>query len=1116
MIRLSRAPRRPFWAGLVSAALALPAQSESPGPAGAAPARVAAPEAVGILRGLAPAATAEDARAGALTARNRLAALLARQERDLGPDHLETIVTVTGLAVVMRHLGDPAAAEPLLRRAVAGHAALFGPGSRDALDSRSALAAVLADLGRRDEARAELRAVLAHHAAAGGNARPEVVAALLALADVTDPPAAAVQVAAQARDLARKVHGPNHPLTARAHVAEALALGQAGQSSAAVDRLTRELARLMSEEGQPLESLAQAADDSAMAILAGGLVALDAAAGGPGAIEVLRADLDAAQRVSDLIAQGRRAEAMAALDALLDAALASGDRLRLARLLVLRQRIAIEMGDFGAALAAAEQELALRLELGPQSPDELSRLLGALSELARAAGHPDRAAAHAEHAARLAMTSTPEYGLEETFARLLRAQEAGDSPARRAELAAVHREIAIRLGNDHQIALNVELLLSAELPPAEALAIRSRVAARAAEGHPGTLLATQAARAEVLTLLEVGQSRRAFEVASVQVERLAAIESGTFEGGAESARRAAGDLIDLAAVAAMLEARRVPETANLLRARMFDLVQWTALDRSARALVRAAAEAEAADPALRALARRRAGAIETIARLRARREDVVALAMTDAPASRILAGDLGRETVAAAAALRLAEEALREGFPAYFELIRPSPRSLDEVQGRDGPALLGPDEAMVMLVPEQGGTGPGGVDVRRILVIAVTDTSADWSLVSLDGDEDLAAMIGRLRAGLVPAAPVQLAARAPLAPDAPPPSAPGANLGPAPFDRAASHAAYRALFGDPAIARIIGDRSHWILVPQGPLLGLPWNVLVTAPPAGDDADPEALRATRWLGTTRALSVLPTLSALTPPGAGEGGPGGSGLYVAFGDPDFAGPAAGKAQGGAGSPLGGVAASLRALPRLPATRAEVAAVSRLMAPGEAIVRTGPEASEGALRALDRSGALRRARVLHFATHGLLAGGLPGLSEPALALAPGPASAGAEDDGLLTASEISLLDLQAEWAFLSACDTAAGIAPDAEGLGGLAAAFFQAGARGLVVSHWAIDDTAAARLAVGALSLHSEPGELSRAEALRRAMDALVRDPSRDGTPRPWSHPALWAPFQMIGTR
>jgi CHAT domain-containing protein len=83
-----------------------------------------------------------------------------------------------------------------------------------------------------------------------------------------------------------------------------------------------------------------------------------------------------------------------------------------------------------------------------------------------------------------------------------------------------------------------------------------------------------------------------------------------------------------------------------------------------------------------------------------------------------------------------------------------------------------------------------------------------------------------------------------------------------------------------------------------------------------------------------------------------------------------------------------------------------------------------------------------------------------EPSLALTL-PNEPSELDDGLLTASEVAQLKLNADWGVLSACNTAAGGKPGAEALSGLARAFFYAGARTLLVSHWGIDSKAATRL-------------------------------------------------------
>ena len=73
---------------------------------------------------------------------------------------------------------------------------------------------------------------------------------------------------------------------------------------------------------------------------------------------------------------------------------------------------------------------------------------------------------------------------------------------------------------------------------------------------------------------------------------------------------------------------------------------------------------------------------------------------------------------------------------------------------------------------------------------------------------------------------------------------------------------------------------------------------------------------------------------------------------------------------------------------------------------------------------------------------------------------------DDGLLTASEVAQLQLDADWVLLSACNTAGGEKGNAEAFSGLARAFFYAKARALLVSHWYVDSEAAVKLTTGSL--------------------------------------------------
>lgn len=197
-------------------------------------------------------------------------------------------------------------------------------------------------------------------------------------------------------------------------------------------------------------------------------------------------------------------------------------------------------------------------------------------------------------------------------------------------------------------------------------------------------------------------------------------------------------------------------------------------------------------------------------------------------------------------------------------------------------------------------------------------------------------------------------------------------------------------------------------------------------------------------------------------------------------------------------------LRKLPRLPATAGELRALAKALGASETDVFLRERATEAQVKALD----LSRKRVVAFATHGLMAGEM-GLGEPGLVFTP-PANATRQDDGYLSASEAARLDLRADWVILSACNTAAGDTPGANGLSGLARAFFLAGAKSLLVSHWTVWDDVAERLTTATVKNFQRHPAQGRAEALRQSMLAVMNDKS---APR-YAHPAAWAPFILTG--
>jgi CHAT domain-containing protein len=196
---------------------------------------------------------------------------------------------------------------------------------------------------------------------------------------------------------------------------------------------------------------------------------------------------------------------------------------------------------------------------------------------------------------------------------------------------------------------------------------------------------------------------------------------------------------------------------------------------------------------------------------------------------------------------------------------------------------------------------------------------------------------------------------------------------------------------------------------------------------------------------------------------------------------------------------------ALPQLPDTADELKAVARDLGSATADIHLGADASETTVKRAP----LADYAIVYFATHGLVAGDVKGIAEPSLALSM-PKQPSELDDGLLTASEVAQLKLNADWVVLSACNTIAGDKPGAEALSGLARAFFYAGAKALLVTHWAVASDAATRLTTSTFDrLKADPG-LSRAEALRQAMLAYLNDTSSVRN----AYPAFWGPFALVG--
>ncbi len=232
------------------------------------------------------------------------------------------------------------------------------------------------------------------------------------------------------------------------------------------------------------------------------------------------------------------------------------------------------------------------------------------------------------------------------------------------------------------------------------------------------------------------------------------------------------------------------------------------------------------------------------------------------------------------------------------------------------------------------------------------------------------------------------------------------------------------------------------------------------------------------------------------------------FFGVGNPTFTGASGGKALTAlaASCQEGAVAdpALLRALPPLPETAGEVQAVGRTLGAQPGAILTGAGASEGAVRAAG----LDQYAVLYFATHGLLPGELHCQAEPGLVLSP-PAAAAASTatDGMLSASEIAGLRLNADLVVLSACNTAAegGTKFGGGALEGLADSFFNAGARAVLASHWEVPSAATEKLMIGVFAHYAKDPSRDLAEDLRQAQLAAIAT---------GAHPFNWAAFTLIG--
>jgi CHAT domain-containing protein/tetratricopeptide (TPR) repeat protein len=434
---------------------------------------------------------------------------------------------------------------------------------------------------------------------------------------------------------------------------------------------------------------------------------------------------------------------------------------------------------------------------------------------------------------------------------------------------------------------------------------------------------------------------------------------------------------------------------------------------------------------------------------------------------------------------------LEKEFPEYAALASPKPLKAEEVQ-----QLLGPDEALVFFLAAD----------KESYVFAVTREGFDWRTIPI-GANELAGKVATFRRGLdVDEWETARYAGKPVM-----------------FDLGLAHKLYVTLLGQ--VEALVRDKRHLLVVPTGALTALPFHLLVTEKPAAPVPginDAAAYRDGAWLLKRQAISVLPSVASLRALRVFARNDQGNKPMIGFGDPLFS-PDEGAVVVGQRSASARIIGKTRtftdfwqgagvdramlsqALPRLEDTADELKAVAKKLGAPATDIHLRADASETTVKRAP----LADYRVVYFATHGLVAGDIKGLGEPSLALSipPHPSDF---DDGLLTASEVAQLKLNADWVVLSACNTIAGDKPGAEALSGLARAFIYAGARVLLVTHWPVASDAATRLTISTFDAIKSDASIGRAEALRRAMLAYLNDASDPSN----SYPAFWGPFELVG--
>ena len=189
-------------------------------------------------------------------------------------------------------------------------------------------------------------------------------------------------------------------------------------------------------------------------------------------------------------------------------------------------------------------------------------------------------------------------------------------------------------------------------------------------------------------------------------------------------------------------------------------------------------------------------------------------------------------------------------------------------------------------------------------------------------------------------------------------------------------------------------------------------------------------------------------------------------------------------------------------IPFTGKEIKEISKVFSKSKTFLRE--KANEKQIKKLD----LSKFNVISFATHAEVYGNFTEFNEPFLVLTP-PHKSTEEDDGLLTTSEISQLDLKSDLVILSACNTSSKINKYAEGFSGLVSSFFQAGAKSIISTYWPVEDKAGYILMTKTMEK-----VIKKNFSVPQALQATKTEFINGKYGEEYKKPFYWAPYVYIG--